>query len=157
MYYLSSKYAAVRSGQNHEMNELDLLFRNFNLLYLLSWMQADTSIFNPWGSWSKKSTIRFIFDLLEYSRFFLHCIYKSRGNTQSPWMLLRIEIFSFRAAFYQSWLASIEVREPFINEKEMTPITIIKEQNILSMVFVPLMSPYPMVVMVVIVQYTERL
>jgi hypothetical protein len=53
-------------------------------------------------------------------------------------------------------LASIEVREPFINEKEMTPITIIKEQNILSIVFVPLMSPYPIVVMVVIVQYKER-
>ena len=42
--------------------------------------------------------------------------------------------------------------DPLANEKLMTPITITNEQNHLSAVLVALISPYPTVVMVVIVQ-----
>lgn len=43
-------------------------------------------------------------------------------------------------------------REPFKKEKAITPINIIREQNILSRLLVPEMSPYPTVVIVVTVQ-----
>lgn len=43
--------------------------------------------------------------------------------------------------------------EPFANEKLITPTIIMKEQNHRSDVFVAEMSPYPTVVIVVIVQY----
>jgi hypothetical protein len=51
----------------------------------------------------------------------------------------------------------IEANAPFAKEKAMTPIIITNEQKIISKVFVPEMSPYPTVVIVVIVQYKEMI
>ena len=47
----------------------------------------------------------------------------------------------------------MEVRDPLTKEKAMTPIIIIIEQNILSCMLFPTISPYPTVVIVVQVQY----
>jgi hypothetical protein len=49
----------------------------------------------------------------------------------------------------------MEARAPLANENAITPTSIIKEQKSLSIELVPEMSPYPTVVMVVIVQYKE--
>jgi len=49
-------------------------------------------------------------------------------------------------------LARIDANEPFAKEKDITPIIIIKEQKTHSVALLPEISPYPTVVMVVIVQ-----
>jgi len=46
----------------------------------------------------------------------------------------------------------MEAREPLAKVKEITPMTIIKEQKTHSTEFLPETSPYPTVVIVVIVQ-----
>ena len=47
----------------------------------------------------------------------------------------------------------IDDSEPVENEKAMTPITMIMQAMIRSVVLVAYISPYPTVVMVVMVQY----
>jgi hypothetical protein len=49
----------------------------------------------------------------------------------------------------------MEARVPLANEKAMTPITMIKMQNTFSTLVLPLISPYPTVVIVVTVKYME--
>lgn len=46
----------------------------------------------------------------------------------------------------------MEARAPFAKENDITPIIITIEQKTISRVFVPDISPYPTVVIVVIVQ-----
>ena len=46
----------------------------------------------------------------------------------------------------------MDAREPFANENETTPISIIMEENTISSRLVADISPYPTVVIVVIVQ-----
>jgi hypothetical protein len=47
----------------------------------------------------------------------------------------------------------MEAKEPLAKEKEITPAIIMAEQNTLSKLLVPEMSPKPTVVMVDTVQY----
>ena len=67
-------------------------------------------------------------------------------------MFLRVLSFSLRTAFSLSYVVSIEARDPFANENANTPTNITNEQNALSALFPPEISPYPTVVIVVIVQ-----
>jgi len=49
-------------------------------------------------------------------------------------------------------VVKIDESDPLAKENEMTPTSIINEQNILSSQLVPEISPYPTVVIVVMVQ-----
>ena len=70
-------------------------------------------------------------------------------------MSFRTLSFYLSFALELSRLESIELNVPVANEKAITPMTIRVMQIIFSEIEPPEMSPYPTVVMVVIVKYKD--